>query len=70
MACKQSGFESIPWAAPWAASTSADDALKMVFLPPDPHLIKGRKAGTIAEYIYIYIYMYINRCVYIYIYTY
>ena len=27
----------------------------MVCLPPDPMLIKGKQAGTIAEYIYIYI---------------
>ena len=26
----------------------------MVCLPPDPMLIKGKQAGTIAEYIYIY----------------
>jgi hypothetical protein len=37
------------------ASTSVVDDPTILFLPPDPHLIKGKKAGTIAEYIFIYI---------------
>ena len=51
MARKQSVFDNGV-----LASTSVVNDPTMVFLPPDPYLIKGKKAGTIAEYIYIYIY--------------
>ena len=33
--------------------TGDNDDPTVVFLPPDPCLIKGKKAGAIAEYLYM-----------------